>query len=256
MTQDSRPQGSDPVGDFQRWLMRSGARGFGREMRGNIRKTFGSGQASREDVWESATNEPEGGGEPPECEWCPLCRAARKMRDSGPGLGSHLSSAGGLFASVLQDAVSAFEAVVATGPGAGPSPAGTASSSPPGSPGAPGEPPATTGEPPATTGEPPATTGEPPATTGEPPATTGEPPATTGEPPATTGEPPATTGEPPATTGATWEAPATTAEPPATTAEPPATTGTTWEAPGTTGEPPGTTGEPPEGPAGGPVDRG
>ena len=254
MTQDSRPQGSDPVGDFQRWLMRSGARGFGREMRGNIRKTFGSGQASREDVWESATNEPEGGGEPPECEWCPLCRAARKMRDSGPGLGSHLSSAGGLFASVLQDAVSAFEAVVATGPGAGPSPADTAASSPPGSPGAPGEPPATTGEPPATTGA----TWEALAAdaadghAGEPPATTGA----TWEAPATTAEPPGTTGEPPATTGATWEAPATTAEPPGTTGEPPATTGATWEAPATTAEPPGTTGEPPEGPAGGPVDRG
>jgi hypothetical protein len=203
VTQDSRPQGSDPVGDFQRWLMRSGARGFGREMRGNIRKTFGSGQASREDVWESATNEPEGGGEPPECEWCPLCRAARKMRDSGPGLGSHLSSAGGLFASVLQDAVSAFEAVVATGPGAGPSPAGTAASSPPGSPGAPGEPPATTGEPPAATGEAPVATGA------------------TWEAPASTAEPPATTGEPPVATGTTWEAPATTAEPPGTTGEPP-----------------------------------
>jgi hypothetical protein len=169
VTQDSRPQGSDPVGDFQRWLMRSSARGFGREMRGNIRKTFGSGQSGRDDVWESATNEPEGGGEPPECEWCPLCRAARKMRDSGPGLSSHLSSAGGLFATVLQDAVSAFEAVVATGPGAGPSRAEAAASSTPDSPGAPGEPPATAGEPPATPGEPPATPGEPPATPGEPP---------------------------------------------------------------------------------------
>jgi hypothetical protein len=119
VTQDSRQQGSDPVGDFQRWLMRSGARGLGREVRGNIRKTFGYGDAGRDDVWESATNEPES-PEPPECEWCPLCRAARKMRDSGPGLGSHLSSAGDIFASVVQDAVNAFEAVIATGPGAGP----------------------------------------------------------------------------------------------------------------------------------------
>jgi hypothetical protein len=157
VTQDSRPQGSDPVGDFQRWLMRSGARGLGREMRGNIRKTFGYGEAGRDDVWESATNEPEGGGEPPECEWCPLCRAARKMRDSGPGLGSHLSSAGGIFATVVQDAVAAFESVIATGPGAGPSSAGpgagtapaeASASSRPDDPGAPADPPATTGEPP------------------------------------------------------------------------------------------------------------
>jgi hypothetical protein len=124
VTQDSRQQGSDPVGDFQRWLMRSGARGLGREVSGNLRKTFGYGDARRDDVWESATNEPEG-GDPPECEWCPLCRAARKMRGSGPGLSSHLSSAGGIFATVVQEAVDAFEAVIATGPGAG-SPAGAA----------------------------------------------------------------------------------------------------------------------------------
>ena len=117
MTNDSRQQGNDPVGDFQRWLMRSGARGLGKEVRGNIRKTFGYGDAGRDDVWGSATSEPEGGEHPPECEWCPLCRAARKMKDSGPGLSSHLSSAGDAFASVMREAVDAFEAVIATGTG-------------------------------------------------------------------------------------------------------------------------------------------
>ena len=117
MTNDSRQQGNDPVGDFQRWLMRSGARGLGKEVRGNIRKTFGYGDAGRDDVWGSATSEPEGGEHPPECEWCPLCRAARKMKDSGPGLSSHLSSAGDAFASVVREAVDAFEAVMATGTG-------------------------------------------------------------------------------------------------------------------------------------------
>jgi hypothetical protein len=117
MTNDSRQQGNDPVGDFQRWLMRSGARGLGKEVRGNIRKTFGYGDTGRDDVWGSATSEPEGGEHPPECEWCPLCRAARKMKDSGPGLSSHLSSAGDAFASVMREAVDAFEAVMATGTG-------------------------------------------------------------------------------------------------------------------------------------------
>ena len=117
MTNDSRQQGNDPVGDFQRWLMRSGARGLGKEVRGNIRKTFGYGDTGRDDVWGSATSEPEGGEHPPECEWCPLCRAARKMKDSGPGLSSHLSSAGDAFASVVREAVDAFEAVIATGTG-------------------------------------------------------------------------------------------------------------------------------------------
>jgi hypothetical protein len=121
VTQDSREQGSDPVGDFQRWLLRSGARGFGREVRGNLRKTFGYGDAGPDDVWESAVDEPED-GEPPECEWCPLCRAARKLRDSGPGLSSHLSSAGDIFATVVQGAAEAFEAAIATVPGAGSAP--------------------------------------------------------------------------------------------------------------------------------------
>lgn len=193
MTQDSRPQGSDPVGDFQRWLMRSGARGFGREMRGNIRKTFGYGDTGRDDVWESATNEPEGGGEPPECEWCPLCRAARKMRDSGPGLGSHLSSAGGIFATVVQDAVGAFEAVVAAGSGTGSSPAGPGAGTSPAdgrsgpSPAGPGAAPspaeAATGPSPA---DPSAGPGPVEASASSPPDDPGAP----AEPPATTGEPP------------------------------------------------------------------
>ena len=118
MTRDSRQRGSDPLGEFQRWLMRSGAREFGREVRGNVRRTFGYGNAGRDDVWESATNEPPG-GEPPECEWCPLCRAARKFRDAEPGLGSHLSSAGGIFATVVQDAVGAFENLIAAMPNPG-----------------------------------------------------------------------------------------------------------------------------------------
>src|SRR6266851_5148677 len=116
MTQDSGQQGSDPLGDFQRWLMRSGARGFTREVRDNLRKTFGYGDAGRDDVWESATNEPPG-GEAPECEWCPLCRAARKFKGAGPGLGSHLSSAGDIFATVIQDAVDAFDSALAAKPG-------------------------------------------------------------------------------------------------------------------------------------------
>ena len=220
MTQDSKPQGSDPVGDFQRWLMRSGARGLGREMRGNIRKTFGYGEAGRDDVWESATNEPED-GESPECEWCPLCRAARKMRDSGPGLGSHLSSAGGIFASVVQDAVNAFEAVIATGPGTGRSPADQRPGSWPADPGA-GPPPAD-----ASAGPSPADPGAAP-----PPAdaSAGPSPAGPGSAPS-----PADAGAAPSRAGASVSSPPG-----------------DWDTPA---EPPATTGEPPEGPAGGPVDR-
>lgn len=221
MTQDSKPQGSDPIGDFQRWLMRSGARGFGREVRGNIRKTFGYGEAGRDDVWESATNEPAGGGEPPECEWCPLCRAARKMRDSGPGLGSHLSSAGGIFATVVQDAVDAFEAVISTGTGTGRSPADPRPGSWPADAGA--------GRPPADAGA-----ARPPADAGAGPS-----PAGAGAGPSAAG--PGSDPLPADASAGPSRAGASAGSPPADR--------------DTSAEPPASTGEPPEGPAGGPVDR-
>jgi hypothetical protein len=95
-------RGSDPVADFQRWLMKAGARSMGAERRD-------SG-----DVWDTATNESPP-SEPPECQWCPVCQAARAARmGSAGGLGASLANAGGVLASVVQDAFSAFEQVLKT----------------------------------------------------------------------------------------------------------------------------------------------
>ncbi|MBO0809655.1 MAG: hypothetical protein J2P32_15275, partial [Actinobacteria bacterium] len=118
MTQQPRGSGPDPVGDFQRWLMRSGAR----EISGQIASTLGLGGQSgkRGDVWENATAPPP--HEPPECAWCPWCRAARSLRESGPGLASHAAAAGEALAGLVQDAMSAVESVLASQarrPGAG-----------------------------------------------------------------------------------------------------------------------------------------
>ena len=133
MTQQPQPPRPDPIGDFQRWLMKSSAKNLGREVRGNFRKTFG--RSSEEDVWSQATREvPD---EPPECEWCPICRAARKYRDSsGPGVGGHLTGAGDAFASVVSDAFSAVESAlsVVRAPSAPKTPSG--SPPPPSGPGA------------------------------------------------------------------------------------------------------------------------
>jgi hypothetical protein len=60
------------------------------------------------DVWETATADEE----PPECAWCPICRARRRLRESGPGLASHVAAATDVVGVVMQDAVSAFEAAV------------------------------------------------------------------------------------------------------------------------------------------------
>jgi hypothetical protein len=138
MTQQTQPPRPDPIGDFQRWLMKSGAKGFSREVRGNLRKTFGR-PSGEEDVWSQATREEP--DEPPECEWCPICRAARKYRDgTGPGVGGHLTGAGDAFASVVSDAFSAFESALSvvrtqSAPKAPPgSPEQSGPKTPPGSP--------------------------------------------------------------------------------------------------------------------------
>jgi hypothetical protein len=113
VTDNTRSSGSDPIGDFQRWLMRSSARSLSRELKGQARRTFGGG--SDRDVWEAATAEPIP-DEAPECAWCPVCRAARRLRQSGPGLASHVAGAGDALLTVAQDTLCAFEATMSARP--------------------------------------------------------------------------------------------------------------------------------------------
>jgi hypothetical protein len=112
----SRPAvpGADMLSDLQRWLIRSSARTMRKELTGQVRRTFSGGQrTSTANVWDTATNEiPPDAGESPECQWCPICRAARRMRDSGPGIGGQLSGAGDAVASAVQDAVSALDSIL------------------------------------------------------------------------------------------------------------------------------------------------
>jgi hypothetical protein len=105
--------GADMLSDFQRWLIRSSAKNMRKEIGGQVRRTFGGGRSEPGDVWDTATTEiPPEVGEAPECQWCPVCRAARRMRDSGPGLGGHLLSAGDAVAAAVQDALGAFDSVI------------------------------------------------------------------------------------------------------------------------------------------------
>jgi hypothetical protein len=108
----SRP--SDPVADFQRWLMKAGARSMANQVADQVKRTVGANRRSSADVWDTATNEPPP-DEAPECQWCPVCQAARAARLGGAaGLGAQLANAGGVLASVVQDAFSAFEQVMKT----------------------------------------------------------------------------------------------------------------------------------------------
>lgn len=103
----------DPVADLQGWLIRQGAKSMASQVADNVRRTIGQQERRRDkgDVWETATTEPPP-DEAPECQWCPVCQAARRLRESGPGLGAKIADAGGVFASVMQDAFAAVEQVM------------------------------------------------------------------------------------------------------------------------------------------------
>ena len=107
-------RGSDPVADFQRWLMKAGARSMANQVADQVKRTIGAERRDSGDVWDTATNEVPP-SEPPECQWCPVCQAARAARTGNAGgLGASLANAGGVLASVVQDAFSAFEQVLKT----------------------------------------------------------------------------------------------------------------------------------------------
>jgi len=113
-TNNGQSRGSDPVADFQRWLMKAGARSMANQVADQVKRTLGAERRSSGDVWDTATNELPP-NEPPECQWCPVCQAARAARTGGAGaLGARLADAGGVLASVVQDAFSAFEQVMKT----------------------------------------------------------------------------------------------------------------------------------------------
>jgi len=108
----SRP--SDPVADFQRWLMKAGARSMANQVADQVRRTVGAERKPSGDVWDTATNEVPP-NEAAECQWCPVCQAARAARTGGAtGLGAALSGAGTVLSSVVQDAFSVFEQVMKT----------------------------------------------------------------------------------------------------------------------------------------------
>ena len=104
---------SDPVADFQRWLMRAGARSMANQVADQVKRTLGQEKRYSGDAWDTATNEPPP-NEPPECQWCPVCQAARAARMSGPGLSNFIADASGALASVAQDFFAAFDQLMKT----------------------------------------------------------------------------------------------------------------------------------------------
>lgn len=106
--------GTDVFSDLQRWLIRSSAKNMRREFEDQVRRTIGGQRQEKSDVWDVATTEiPPEVGEAPECQWCPICRAARRMRESGQGVSTPLSGAGDAVAGAVQDAVKSLDGLLA-----------------------------------------------------------------------------------------------------------------------------------------------
>jgi hypothetical protein len=109
----STEPGNDPIGDFQRWLMKAGARSIGRDIADRVKSTIGGNNDKNADVWETATSEvPD---EPPECQWCPICRAARRYREgggTGTDLGGQVQGVGDALAGLTKDAFTLFDAAL------------------------------------------------------------------------------------------------------------------------------------------------
>jgi hypothetical protein len=114
--EDRRPEqfSTELLSGVQRWLIKSSAKTMRREIEGQVRKTLTGSREQRSDAWGTATTEPPPGvGEAPECTWCPICQAARRMREPGSGgRGSRFSGVSEAVSAAVQDAVGVLDGVL------------------------------------------------------------------------------------------------------------------------------------------------
>jgi len=108
--------------EIQRWLIRTSARNMRDELGDQVKKAFrGSGEDAA-DPWATATTEPpHAADEAPECAWCPLCRAARRIAQARAAAGGHsgpkLSDAADMMAGAMRDAFASLDSILSYRPG-------------------------------------------------------------------------------------------------------------------------------------------
>jgi hypothetical protein len=127
--------------DIQRWLIKKSARNVRDELGGQVKKAFRGSERKTGDSWATATTEPpHAADEAPECAWCPVCRAARRLAQARSGADAHgggprISDAADVMAGAMRDALAGIDSILSYRP------SGTAQSGQSGSPDArPGEP--------------------------------------------------------------------------------------------------------------------
>ncbi len=130
---------ADLANEVQRWLIRSSARNMRDELGGQVKKAFRGQDNDKGDVWATATTEPpDAADQPPECAWCPICRAARRMAqaqaqgggrgaaapaDAAPkGAGPGLAGAADVLVGAARDALVGLDAILSYRPTEGSQP--------------------------------------------------------------------------------------------------------------------------------------
>ncbi|MDR2985285.1 MAG: hypothetical protein LBV34_10635 [Nocardiopsaceae bacterium] len=129
---------SDMAGEIQRWLIRASARNVRDELGGQVKKALRGSERNKGDSWATATTEPpHAADEAPECAWCPVCRAARRIAQSRSGGGSsgsgpRVSDAADVMAGAVRDALAGIDSILSYRP-SGSASSGPAASGPSGS---------------------------------------------------------------------------------------------------------------------------
>ncbi len=91
------------------------------ELGGQVRKALRGPEPERGDPWATATTEPpDAAGEAPECAWCPVCRAARRISQSRSGQdargGPKLTDAADVMAAAVKDALAGLDGILSYRP--------------------------------------------------------------------------------------------------------------------------------------------
>ncbi len=106
--------------EIQRWLIRTSARSMRDQVGGQVKKALRGPEPRAGDAWSTATTEPPyAADEAPECAWCPVCRAARRIsqsRTAAEGRGPKLSDAADVMAAAVRDALAGLDAILSYRP--------------------------------------------------------------------------------------------------------------------------------------------
>ena len=122
--------------EMQRWLIRTSARNMRDELGGQVKKAFRGSGVEKADPWATATTEPpHAADEAPECAWCPLCRAARRIAQARAGAdsrgGPRLSDAADMMAGAMRDAFASLDSILSYRPGESAPPGSASEPEPP-----------------------------------------------------------------------------------------------------------------------------